>query len=57
MSLFFCCVQGQTLEQDFLKDSVMERLKDDEPNVVSSALGLMEVSLVYLLHQKDLIRF
>lgn len=37
--------QGQTLEQDFLKDSVMERLKDDEPNVVSSALGLMELLL------------
>ncbi|XP_034413870.1 HEAT repeat-containing protein 1 isoform X3 [Cyclopterus lumpus] len=56
----------QSLDKTFLKDAVMERLKDDVPEVVSAALKVLEVlldvldpddvvlSLLSLLHRADL---
>ncbi|KAG7218556.1 hypothetical protein INR49_020203 [Caranx melampygus] len=38
--------QQQSLDQDFLRDAVMERLRDDEPPVVAATLKLLEVSEV-----------
>uniref|UniRef100_A0A8C2XI64 HEAT repeat-containing protein 1 n=1 Tax=Cyclopterus lumpus TaxID=8103 RepID=A0A8C2XI64_CYCLU len=57
---------AQSLDKTFLKDAVMERLKDDVPEVVSAALKVLEVlldvldpddvvlSLLSLLHRADL---
>ena len=36
--------QQQSLDETFLKDAVMERLKDDVPQVVAAALRILEVS-------------
>lgn len=36
--------QQQSLDDTFLKDAVMERLKDDVPEVVAAALKVLEVS-------------
>ncbi|XP_075934426.1 HEAT repeat-containing protein 1 isoform X1 [Anarhichas minor] len=58
--------QQQSLDEVFLKDAVMDRLKDDVPEVVSAALKVLEVlldvldpedtvsSLLSLLHRGDL---
>uniref|UniRef100_I3KSE2 HEAT repeat-containing protein 1 n=1 Tax=Oreochromis niloticus TaxID=8128 RepID=I3KSE2_ORENI len=35
---------GQSLDEDFLKDAVTERLKDDSPEVVTAALQVLGVS-------------
>lgn len=37
-------VQQQSLDEGFLKDAIMERLKDDAPVVVAAALKVLEVS-------------
>lgn len=37
--------EGASVDQDFLKTSVFERLKDDEPSVVSAALTLLQLLL------------
>ncbi|KAF0025957.1 hypothetical protein F2P81_022838 [Scophthalmus maximus] len=34
---------GQSLDEVFLKDAVMDRVKDDVPEVVAAALGMVEV--------------
>lgn len=36
--------QQQSLDDAFLKDAVMDRLKDDVPQVVAAALKVLEVS-------------
>lgn len=36
--------EQQNLDEDFLKDAVTERLKDDSPEVVAAALQVLEVS-------------
>lgn len=36
--------QRQSLDDTFLKDAVMERLKDDVPEVVAATLKVLEVS-------------
>lgn len=36
--------QQQSLDDDFLKDAVTERLKDESPEVVAAALQVLEVS-------------
>uniref|UniRef100_A0A671WLT3 HEAT repeat-containing protein 1 n=1 Tax=Sparus aurata TaxID=8175 RepID=A0A671WLT3_SPAAU len=58
--------QQQSLDETFLKDAVMERLKDDVPQVVAAALRVLEVvldvldpedtvsCLLSLLHRVDL---
>ncbi|XP_068585412.1 HEAT repeat-containing protein 1 [Cebidichthys violaceus] len=58
--------QQQSLDEVFLRDAVMDRLKDDVPEVVSAALKVLEVlldvldpedtvsSLLSLLHRGDL---
>uniref|UniRef100_A0A8C2XMH8 HEAT repeat-containing protein 1 n=1 Tax=Cyclopterus lumpus TaxID=8103 RepID=A0A8C2XMH8_CYCLU len=38
---------AQSLDKTFLKDAVMERLKDDVPEVVSAALKVLEVCVVW----------
>lgn len=49
--------QRQTLDNTFLKDAVMERLKDDVPEVVAAALKVLEVSKegVWLRLQQSLL--
>uniref|UniRef100_A0A7N6BI18 HEAT repeat-containing protein 1 n=1 Tax=Anabas testudineus TaxID=64144 RepID=A0A7N6BI18_ANATE len=37
----------QSLDDAFLKDAVMDRLKDDVPQVVAAALKVLEVTLVF----------
>ncbi|XP_039869962.1 HEAT repeat-containing protein 1 isoform X2 [Simochromis diagramma] len=58
--------QQQSLDDDFLKDAVTERLKDESPEVVAAALQVLEVvfdvvdredavsCLLSLLHRADL---
>ncbi|XP_026170562.1 HEAT repeat-containing protein 1 isoform X2 [Mastacembelus armatus] len=58
--------QQQSLDHDFLKDAIMDRLKDDVPEVVATALRALEVlydvldpedvvsCLLSLLHRVDL---
>lgn len=36
--------EQQSLDDDFLKDAVTERLKDESPEVVAAALQVLEVS-------------
>ena len=46
LTVSFSSPQQQSLDKDFLKDSVMDRLKDDVPEVVAAALKVLEVSEV-----------
>lgn len=39
-------LKQQSLDEAFLKDAVMDRLKDDVPEVVAAALRVLEVSEV-----------
>ncbi|KAM9336216.1 HEAT repeat-containing protein 1 [Symphorus nematophorus] len=60
------CEQQQSLDKDFLRGAVMDRLKDDVPEVVATALKVLEVlldvsdpedtvsCLLSLLHKVDL---
>ena len=36
--------QQKSLDEDFLKDAVIDRVKDDVPEVVAAALKVLEVS-------------
>lgn len=45
LDFFFCVCQRQSLDQNFLRDSVLERLQDEVPEVVATSLKVLEVSL------------
>lgn len=39
-----CFLQRHSLDETFLRDSVLERLKDEDPEVVAVTLRVLEVS-------------
>lgn len=44
-----CFLQRQSFDETFLKDSVLERLKDDDPEVAAVTLRVLPVSEVNTL--------